>query len=220
MIKTKIILTRFSHDGRLLERREQESRSWLRHFFDSLYPLASATDLPLINDIGGAARTISQKPADNGGVYGPSPNLVVGSPPGNIQQLIVNASVATPQYCGTTQKGDDIGIVVGTGVVAAAPSDDALGTKILHGEGAGTLLYGGTELYGLTFVNPNGQFTIRRYFTNVLGGNIDVTEVGIYSPAAVGTSCYLFCIARDVFAPVTVANTELLRVTYVVQITV
>ena len=221
MIKTKLILARFSHDGRLLERREQESKSWVRHFFDLLYPMAAATDLPAINDISPAARTLDGTPADNPSIKGPSPNLTVGSTPGNIQQLIKDG--AQDSYCSATpQKGEDVGIVVGTGAGGPTPADDKLATKILHGETAGTLLYGGTELYGLAFVHPNGQFTIRRYFTNVLGGDISVTEAGIYSPGQSTTvlSCYLFCIARDVFAAVHVLNTQILRVTYVVQITV
>lgn len=122
----------------------------------------------------------------------------------------------------TPQKGEDIGIVVGTGGGGPATSDDKLATKILHGETAGKLLYGGTELYGLAFVGANGQFTIRRYFTNVLGGDIEVTEVGLYSPgfSTTAKSCYLFCIARDVFAHIHVLNTEILEVTYVPNITV
>ncbi len=221
MIKTKIILARFSHDGRLLERRKQESRSWVRHFFDLLYPMASATDLPAINDISPAARTLTKAPADGPAATGPSPNLMVGSTPGNIQQLIPRAE--NSMYCNVTpQKGEDIGIVVGTGAGGPTPADDKLATKILHGETAGKLLHGGTELYGLTFAHPDGQFTIRRYFTNVLGGDIPVTEAGIYSPgmSTTANSCYLFCIARDVFAAVHVLNTQILMVSYVVQITV
>ncbi|MBA7568500.1 hypothetical protein ES708_10229 [subsurface metagenome] len=223
MIKTKIILARFSHDGRLLERREQESRSWIRHFFDLLYPIAAATDLPLINDIGAVPRELCSEPASNALNTGPSPNLVVGSTPGNIQQLVRDGA-GSAASCAYKEEilGEDIGIVVGTGGGGPTPTDDKLATKILHGETAGTLLYGGTELYGLTFAGPNGQFTIRRYLTNVLGGNILVTEAGIYSPgmSTTGGTAYLFCIARDVFGAVTVANTEILMVTYVVQITV
>lgn len=221
MIKTKLILARFSHDGRLLERREQESKSWVRHFFDLLYPMAASTDLPAINDITPAARTLDAMDAP--WAQGPSPNLVVGSTPGNIQQLMNSGTAPVGYWCyDTPQKGEDIGIVVGTGGGGPAPSDDKLATKILHGEGAGALLHGGTELYGLAFAHPNGQFTIRRYFTNVLGGDIPVTEVGIYSPGMStvnARTCYLFCIARDVFAAVHVLNTEILEVTYVVQIT-
>ncbi len=83
--------------------------------------------------------------------------------------------------------------------------------------------YGGCELLSIAFADPNGQFTIRRYFTNNSGGAITVNEVGIHS---VGTPCNhnepscAFLVARDLTGGVAVANTELLRVTYVVAITV
>lgn len=83
--------------------------------------------------------------------------------------------------------------------------------------------YGGCELLSIAFADPNGQFTIRRYFTNNSGGSITVNEVGIYS---VGTdswnthSSWAFLIARDPTGGIAVADTEILRVTYVPQITV
>jgi hypothetical protein len=84
------------------------------------------------------------------------------------------------------------------------------------------LEYGGCEVLVPAFVAPNGQFTIRRFFTNVSGGSWTINEVGIY---ALGThysaECWSFCIARDVVSPgITVLNGELLKVTYVPQITV
>lgn len=209
MIRTKLILARFDKEGQLVERREQESGSWLKHFFDLLYPVHTLTTLASINDIGGVARTLNQA------TYGLS-HLMVGSTPGNVQLILPSATSTT------TYTGDFIGIQVGTSAVAVTPIQDALQARIAHGEAAGQLLYGGCELYGLTFVNPNGQMSIRRYFTNVLGGAISVQEVGIYSPGKTTVpDNRIFCIARDVVAPaVTVNNGEILRVTYVPQITV
>ena len=82
--------------------------------------------------------------------------------------------------------------------------------------------YGGCEVLAPTFAAPNGEFTIRRFFTNVSGSSWTINEVGIY---ALGTrysnECWSFCIARDVVSPgITLLNGELLRVTYVPQITV
>jgi hypothetical protein len=82
--------------------------------------------------------------------------------------------------------------------------------------------YGGCEVLVPAFAAPNGQFTIRRFFTNVSGGSWTINEVGVY---ALGThysnECWSFCIARDLVSPgVAVNNNELLRVTYVPQITV
>lgn len=82
--------------------------------------------------------------------------------------------------------------------------------------------YGGTELVNLTFADPDGEFTIRRYFTNNSGQSITVEEVGIQAAGGDTThDAYAFLIARDVVSPgVAVADGEILRVTYVPQITV
>lgn len=84
------------------------------------------------------------------------------------------------------------------------------------------VLYSGCEIYGLSFSHPNGQFTIRRYFHNISGSNWTVNEVGIYAMGTHSSSqCWSFMIARDVVSPgVALADGELLRVTYVPQITV
>ena len=84
------------------------------------------------------------------------------------------------------------------------------------------ILYGGCEVFGLSFSGPNGQFTIRRFFANASGDSWTVHEVAIY---AMGThhsgQCWSFMIARDIVSPgITVADGELLAVTYVPQITV
>lgn len=82
--------------------------------------------------------------------------------------------------------------------------------------------YGGTEVLSLIFAGANGEFTIRRYFTNNSGQSITVEEVGIQAAGEdTGPNGYAFLTARDVVAPgVEVADTQILRVTYVPQITV
>jgi hypothetical protein len=82
--------------------------------------------------------------------------------------------------------------------------------------------YGGQEIVDLAVADPNAQFTLRRFFTNMTGGNIDIEEVGIWMEASDTVDTYeVVQIARDVVAPaVTVLNTELLRVTYDATITV
>ncbi len=95
------------------------------------------------------------------------------------------------------------------------------------GRSSGELQYGGCELVDLTFSDPNGEFTLRRFFINNSGESRTVNEAGIYASGAHIPSTtdagwtYSFCIAHDIVSPgVAVANTELLRVTYVPQITV
>jgi hypothetical protein len=76
--------------------------------------------------------------------------------------------------------------------------------------------YGGCEVVDdESYVNPNGSFTVRRYFTNKSGGSITVNEVGIYALLKE------LAIARDLVSPgVAVADGETLKVEYTCQITV
>ncbi|GAJ12278.1 unnamed protein product, partial [marine sediment metagenome] len=96
------------------------------------------------------------------------------------------------------------------------------------GRSSGELQYGGCELVDLAFSDPNGEFTLRRYFINNSGESRTVNEVGVFAAGAglpggeqsVG-QIYSFCIAHDIVTPaVAVAEGELLRATYVPQITV
>lgn len=86
------------------------------------------------------------------------------------------------------------------------------------------LEYGGTEISLPIFgaLDHNGEFTIRRYFTNSSDSSVTINEVGIYA-MGIDTSrdCYPFLIARDVVSPgVEVTAGQMLRVTYVPQIKV
>lgn len=227
MLTAKLILERFDKDHRLLERREQPSRSFIYNFIKLLYIAhvqIDATAPYTMNDITNTARTVDSTASIGSGYRGVKANLMIGAPPGASGVYcppgIAGSAAINPNNC--TLEGEKIGIVVGTGVGAVAPTDIALGTRILHGTQAGRLEYGGCELIAIAFANPNGQFTIRRYFTNNSGGIITVQEAGIYSVGTDGNSYYAwpFCIARDLTGGVAVANTELLRASYVVGITV
>lgn len=224
MLTAKLILERFDRMGRLLEKREQPSRSFTLGFLELLYlshaQIAAGTPYTM-TDIDGNPRDI-----DDGGWSSveerkSKANLMIGAPPGNSQVLCMNGYSASPKMNMDCIEGQKIGIQAGTGNAAVTPTDTALTTRIAHGGSAGELEYGGCELVGLTFADPDGEFTIRRYFTNNSGGAITVEEVGIH---AVGcdqdTASYSFLIAHDLTGGVAVADTELLRVTYVVQITV
>lgn len=76
--------------------------------------------------------------------------------------------------------------------------------------------YGGMEIVDdLAFANPNGTFTLRRYFTNKSGGTISISEIGL---AAMQVATM---IARDLVSPaVDVLNNETLKTEYTFQITV
>jgi len=77
------------------------------------------------------------------------------------------------------------------------------------------LEFGGCELNYLRFgVFPhNGEFTISRYFTNHCGNNIAVTETGMVAYPGL-------LIAHDTFTTITLADGQLLKVSYIPQITV
>lgn len=91
------------------------------------------------------------------------------------------------------------------------------------GQSVGEFEYGGCALDNLVFVDPDGEFTIRRYFTNHCGQAVTVNEAGMAAAGtrATGGKAWPFLIAHDIVAPgVAVADGELLRATYVPQITV
>lgn len=227
MLTAKLILERFDKNHRLLERREQPSRSFLKNFISLLYiasaQLAAGAGF-VMTDIAGVARTIDG--ASGGPLRMCKGSLMIGAPPGNSQCIVFGgfAISSGATTLASLLEGQKVGIQVGTGVTAVAPTNTALATRIVHGSSAGQLEYGGCELLSIAFADPNGQFTIRRYFTNNSGGSITVQEVGIHSPGGetVGGSegVWAFLIARDLTGGLAVANTQLLRVTYVVQITV
>ena len=85
------------------------------------------------------------------------------------------------------------------------------------------LCYHGTVVRELISSAPNIQFTIEAFFSNYCGSPVTVREMGIYANGNINDSyeAKSFLIARDVLSTtVTVADGEVLRVRYVVQITV
>jgi hypothetical protein len=222
--KTYLEVDLHAKNGKLLKRHWQESRSWTKHFFDLLYePLGYAINSQAaINDISGTGRALTAG-SNN---YTDLPNLLVSSPSGGGAVIApcnnaagVCLANAPPYYT-----GDIIGVQIGTGNTAVAPTDDKLTTRIAHGESAGQMDYGGCELAGYTASGANVSCVIRRYFTNVAGGSIGVQETGIYAVGQAtngGTpTIYPFCICHDVVGTVTVTNGQILVVTYTLQTTV
>ncbi|GAH73198.1 unnamed protein product [marine sediment metagenome] len=205
MLTAKLIMERLNKEGRVLERREQLSRSIVLQFLRLLYIKHTQANL-VVTDISNTARTV-----DSSNLL----NMAVAGPAGF--SGIIHLQSATAAI-----SGENIGIQVGTGTTAPTPTDYVMETRIDHGQAAGEFEYGGTELLALVISDPNGEFTIRRYFTNDSGGSITVNEVGIYAVASIADdSFYAFLAARDKVDPgVAVADGKILRVTYVPQITV
>ena len=86
--------------------------------------------------------------------------------------------------------------------------------------------YAGCEVVDFAIGAADAQFNIRRFFTNKMGQSVIIREVGIdmpaYHPDSYGNYYLYPClVCRDVLvSPVTVADGELLKVTYSIQITV
>jgi hypothetical protein len=203
-LTTTLTLEKRDQNGFILDRREQPSRSWLKNYINMMYVLSGygVNTIAAVTDIGGTSRA-----------FGASKNsyLHIGSPAGytTLYPFVGGSNMVL---------GENMGVVVGSGSTAVTPTDSKLETQILHGETSGKLLFSSTELYAITFTNPNGSFKIQRYFTNKSSGNVTIEECGIY---ALGGSTYSFCICRDIVSPaVVVATTEILLVTYTVGITV
>lgn len=223
MLTVKLILERLDKEGRLLERREQLSKSFVQNFISLLY-IAHAqiqSGAPYsMTDIDGNPRDIDSQGSDLSNRWAKA-NLKIGSSPGS-SGVYCFPGMSGCKTHEVTIEGQKIGIQVGTGTNVVTPTDTALQTRIAHGRAGTELEYGGCELVGIVFSDPNGEFTIRRYFTNHSGGGITVEEVGIHTVGGNygDRAAWAFLIARDLTGGVAVANTEILRVTYVPQITV
>jgi len=228
MLTVKLVLEKLDKEGKPLQRREQPCRSFVRNFMALLY--VAHAQVPSSNphnmtDVGGTTRPVDGSSGDIYGLYHyRKSNLKIGSLPGlGEMACLAGATNGGGIYpIGITIQGEKIGIQVGTGSTAPTPTDTAMVIRIAHGRNAGQLEYGGCELIGITFSEPTGEFTIRRYFTNASGGSITVNEVGLHAAGTqIGTAAWPFLIARDVVSPgITVADGEILRVIYVPQITV
>jgi len=83
------------------------------------------------------------------------------------------------------------GIVVGTGTTAVALDDYALETLIAHGNGAGQLSYSTMSVdTSVTNITSQVYILISRTFTNNSGGDINVTEVGLYAKVQTYYACF------------------------------
>ena len=151
-------------------------------------------------------------------LYGWTLEIVGGSSAQNIHLRYGTVDYGCGSYLYTT----DAGVTWNVYGLGTTPMFEEKGRSI------GQMEYGACEFLPPSFADPNGEFSMRRYFTNRCGSALTVNEVGLF---AVGCA-YLnssdtimtvapFCIARDLVSPgVVVANTEILRATYVPQITV
>ncbi|MBA7672385.1 hypothetical protein ES703_80561 [subsurface metagenome] len=113
------------------------------------------------------------------------------------------------------------GIIVGTGTTAPTIDDHVLETPIVHGSGAAELEYSGVTFGAPASDATTSQFTITRNFSNAAGGgDITVTEIGLYVKGWDGAAKY-FMIIRDVIAGgIAVPDGQTLTVNYREQVVV
>ncbi len=226
-MKTYVRMKRFTEDFKLLEQREFRSRSFVKQMIGLLYVMSaqitSASPYSM-TDITNTARNNCVNLRSEWHYMGDHLCMKACGGSGmtffyNCQTSNTGGAIANTAF---TKRNDQVGIIVGTGNTAVTPDDYKLETAVENGESAGQMQYGGCEFPQLpAFADPNGSFTIRRYFTNISGGGITVEEVGIYAIGHHSDGAYIYCVARDVVAPgVAVADTEILEVTYTFQITV
>jgi hypothetical protein len=106
--------------------------------------------------------------------------------------------------------GENLGVVVGTGVVAPTANDYSLGTKIAHGYTTGKLVHHGGLVDNFSIVGATASFTIERLFHNVSGGTIVVSEMGLNALAYDRFNA--FAIAKSLLgSSVSVLDGEILR---------
>jgi len=102
--------------------------------------------------------------------------------------------------CGAPAGTDTYGIQVGNSNTAFDRAHYSLQGKIVHGSGAGQLLYGVVTVEDYVDEDSTTRFRAIRAFTNSSGGSITVREIGmaLRHALSIGTSDFMIC--RDVLA--------------------
>ncbi|GAI19419.1 unnamed protein product, partial [marine sediment metagenome] len=136
MLTAKLILERLDRDGRLLERREQLSKSFTKGFLELLY-LAHAqitAGAPYnMTDIYGNARTVDSQAISAARQF--KENLRIGAPAGiaHVFCLVGNELDSASEFLKGEMEASKIGIQVGRGDTAVTPTDTKLENRIYHG---------------------------------------------------------------------------------------
>jgi len=144
----------------------------------------------------------------------------------NSLSILGNASPAenisiNPLQMNAGSGNQSFGIQVGSGTTKSI-NDTALDSLIPNGNSAGQLAYG-----AMSFTSPaintstnQGNFSISRSFTNNSGGSVTVSEVGVVveTYASNGNFYDIFIIHDILSSPITLANTQVLTVTYIFSI--
>lgn len=176
--------------GQVTHLEERPMQSPLKAFMQIILMRMGAADVGLVKDTGGTDRTIDQSDTTD----------------------MMRADGAAAD--------DDSGIVVGSGTTAVALNDNALGTQIAHGTGAGQLDHQAqSNPDDVATIDPYSEFQIIRGFINSSGGAITITEIGIYAQQYDTTpAARTFCIVRDLVTSGSVPDGGQATVTYTFRI--
>jgi len=182
-------------NGKLIEHRKQESKSFVKQFIDMLYGLMKAK---------AGTENIIDITQPDGTTYG-YPNLI--SLDKGILTAVADAGV------------DKSGIVVGSSDEAVGYDDYNLKSKIANGTGAGQLSYGACVVDTPYKDGTEYKFRIYRTFTNNSGDTITVKEVGLIVAYRDITRCAL--LIRDVLdSPESIPDGATFTVRYYIKIIV
>ena len=198
-------------EGRLIQRHQQRSHSWVRNAYNHLFSNMCAKNATGISFGAGQVNFKTMAGVVRGAT---NQGSSIGSSTYEGATYGVRAPLATSAW----------GILVGSGTDAESFEDYALQTQIVHGTGSGQLSHVATGVHSVSYTagTKTLQDELIRYFNNNSGAGIDVNEVGMFcyfvTPFAVSHESILF--ARDhLSATVTVANTGQLKVTYTLELT-
>jgi len=138
---------------------------------------------------------------------------------GNVARTLPEATVRCEEtfgMFGAPVNIDTYGLRVGTGTTAVTPTDYELATRILHGSGAGQMIYGAQTYEAVEVIAMVSRFRISRVFTNNSGASITVREIGgAFSQRDSAGTQRFFLYIRDVLAsPSTVPDGASLTVRY------
>ena len=128
---------------------------------------------------------------------------------------------SNPFELNASSGNQSFGIQVGSGTTKSI-NDTALDSLIANGNSAGQLSYG-----SMSFTSPaintstnQGNISISRSFTNNSGSSVTVSEIGvIVNTYASNRNTYSIFIIHDILSsPITLANGQVLTVTYIFSI--
>lgn len=142
-MRTLLTLKRFSRDGRLLDLRQQYSRSFTIHFIEALYlshaQILTGAPLVVADILGSATRTADcdayQPSAPN---FYPKSNMQIAGPSGKGSIALFSGSNNTVYYPyghATMRPGFVVGIQIGRDNTLETPTDARLIDPIAHGTG-------------------------------------------------------------------------------------